>query len=55
MMNRLHALISIILIASILVVAMMGEGTLQATAMAGLTTALGGAINWLFGSGDRRR
>jgi hypothetical protein len=44
--------ISAALIASILIVAKMGEGTLQATAMAALTTALGAAVSWLF-SGNK--
>jgi hypothetical protein len=48
-------IICIALIGAILIVTKMGEGTLQATAMAAFTTSLGAAVTWLFSGTERPR
>lgn len=50
-MTSPRPVVCVILIGSVLVAPLMGDGTLQATAMAALTVALGSAVAWLFGDG----
>lgn len=50
-----HTIICVALIISILLVTAMGEGSLQTTAMAAFTTALGVSIAWFFGTRQTRR